>query len=583
LPSLNYYYHAIIHIIIIINITTNSASQLPSYYSTGQGLVPVGSQVPGMTSMPMTSNNGNNNMTSGYYVDNSSMMQSYNPNQQIQYHQSQVPTVNMQTNQPQQYSQQQAANRQRLMQPWHTTTPDLDSIRDSVRQAIINLLISKRPNATPEVLQQVPRSAVKLEDALFVRARSVEDFQDMSTLKERIQRLASEMHKNKNPQTALQQQQQQHYQQQLQNPQLFYQQQNQNNLDSANGPYNADKMMMMNNAPSLSASALGGPTSSSQGDGRQFVQMSQINPLMAGSTTSNVKSAGPPQTTSLGLPPTGPDGQHPAQNEADYRKQVLRQQQQRLLLLRHASKCPHEKCPVTSHCESMKRLWRHIMSCKEAECKVAHCVSSRYVLSHYSKCREAGCPVCGPVREAIKRNSERGRAIVQMSQQSGIIMPGELKKAHDSSKPKAIKPLDPVSCSMYSFTDAQVQAHYNSIHEGMKNNNNRIRDICFPPLDEILKLPDVFSIFGHPVDPVALNLSDYFQIVKNPMDLGTIKKKLDQNVYRDNNAFIDDVNLCFDNAILYNPVGTVVYSFAKKLKASFANKFKASLARYEDR
>jgi TAZ zinc finger len=56
--------------------------------------------------------------------------------------------------------------------------------------------------------------------------------------------------------------------------------------------------------------------------------------------------------------------------DEDYRKQVLKQQQQRLLLLRHASKCPHEQCTVTNHCANMKILWKHIMSCKEHECKV---------------------------------------------------------------------------------------------------------------------------------------------------------------------------------------------------------------------
>ncbi|MCO5593611.1 hypothetical protein L7F22_047626 [Adiantum nelumboides] len=33
-------------------------------------------------------------------------------------------------------------------------------------------------------------------------------------------------------------------------------------------------------------------------------------------------------------------------------------------------------------------------------------------------------------------------------------------------------------------------------------------------------------IFLEPVDPVKLNLPDYYQIIKSPMDLGTVKKKL---------------------------------------------------------
>ena len=35
-------------------------------------------------------------------------------------------------------------------------------------------------------------------------------------------------------------------------------------------------------------------------------------------------------------------------------------------------------------------------------------------------------------------------------------------------------------------------------------------------------------VFGKPVDPVALHIPDYFDIIKNPMDFGKIKEKLDK-------------------------------------------------------
>ena len=102
-----------------------------------------------------------------------------------------------------------------------------------------------------------------------------------------------------------------------------------------------------------------------------------------------------------------------AAENADQRQQGLRQQQQRLLLLRHASKCPHENgnCPVTPHCVGMKRLRKHIAECKDQQCQMAHCVSSRYVLSHYHRCKDPRCAVCGPVREAIQRNHEKAKQL----------------------------------------------------------------------------------------------------------------------------------------------------------------------------
>ena len=103
-------------------------------------------------------------------------------------------------------------------------------------------------------------------------------------------------------------------------------------------------------------------------------------------------------------------------NTDDHRKHVLKQQQQRLLLLRHACKCNNDiDCKVTPHCPSMKVLWKHIMNCKDQECKFSHCLSSRYLLSHYSKCKDDTCPVCGPVRDAIRKSLSKTDATPKAS------------------------------------------------------------------------------------------------------------------------------------------------------------------------
>lgn len=94
---------------------------------------------------------------------------------------------------------------------------------------------------------------------------------------------------------------------------------------------------------------------------------------------------------------------------------ALRQQQQRLLLLRHASKCPVKdgKCKVTPHCAAMKRLWRHISDCKNQQCPVDKCVSSRFVLSHYHRCKDPMCSVCLPVRDVITKSYQRQLAEIR--------------------------------------------------------------------------------------------------------------------------------------------------------------------------
>lgn len=44
-------------------------------------------------------------------------------------------------------------------------------------------------------------------------------------------------------------------------------------------------------------------------------------------------------------------------------------------------------------------------------------------------------------------------------------------------------------------------------------------------VNTFLNRPDTLA-FRTPVDPKAMNIPDYFQIVKNPMDLGTVRAAL---------------------------------------------------------
>lgn len=51
-------------------------------------------------------------------------------------------------------------------------------------------------------------------------------------------------------------------------------------------------------------------------------------------------------------------------------------------------------------------------------------------------------------------------------------------------------------------------------------------------------------------------LYDYLQVVKVPMDLGTIRNKLAKNEYKKAAEFARDVRLVWDNCKLYNQVKT---------------------------
>lgn len=82
---------------------------------------------------------------------------------------------------------------------------------------------------------------------------------------------------------------------------------------------------------------------------------------------------------------------------------------------------------------------------------------------------------------------------------------------------------------------------------------------------------------GQPQFPHLIILD---QVVKNPMDLGTIREKLDAKNgagYKHIQEICDDVRLVFTNAMSYNQDGSDVYVMAKTLSDKFEEKWKTAL------
>lgn len=72
--------------------------------------------------------------------------------------------------------------------------------------------------------------------------------------------------------------------------------------------------------------------------------------------------------------------------------------------------------------------------------------------------------------------------------------------------------------------------------------------------------------FHTPVDPEKLGLPDYYDIIKTPMDLTTIKKKLDGQQYKSAKECIADFDLMFQNCYTYNRPTEDVTIMAKKVQ-----------------
>lgn len=91
---------------------------------------------------------------------------------------------------------------------------------------------------------------------------------------------------------------------------------------------------------------------------------------------------------------------------------------------------------------------------------------------------------------------------------------------------------------------------------------------------QILMKHTLAGPFLVPVDPVALKIPDYFHVIKNPMDLGTVKTQLVSGHYTSSEEAAEDIRLVWKNAITYNPEGTDVHNMASKLSVIFEDHYK---------
>ncbi|KAJ8384647.1 hypothetical protein AAFF_G00199790 [Aldrovandia affinis] len=78
--------------------------------------------------------------------------------------------------------------------------------------------------------------------------------------------------------------------------------------------------------------------------------------------------------------------------------------------------------------------------------------------------------------------------------------------------------------------------------------------------------------FQQPVDAVKLNLPDYYKIIKCPMDMGTIKRRLENSFYWNAQECIQDFNTMFTNCYIYNKPGDDIVLMAEALEKMFLQK-----------
>lgn len=108
------------------------------------------------------------------------------------------------------------------------------------------------------------------------------------------------------------------------------------------------------------------------------------------------------------------------------------------------------------------------------------------------------------------------------------------------------------------------QAHKN-ITDGVRK--------CYNLLQRLKKHPSA-GPFLEPVDVEGLGLYDYYDYVKEPMDLSTVERKLNENQYAKVSEFAADIRKIWNNSFLYNAKGSYIYRMTVEMSNFFEKLFK---------
>ncbi|TMW63211.1 hypothetical protein Poli38472_002152 [Pythium oligandrum] len=102
----------------------------------------------------------------------------------------------------------------------------------------------------------------------------------------------------------------------------------------------------------------------------------------------------------------------------------------------------------------------------------------------------------------------------------------------------------------------------------LPSGNGRVVIVCRALVDRLLK-EEIAELFARPVDPEEDGCPDYLTIIEHPIDLGTIRQRLDTGFYESWDLFALDVERVWSNCRRYNAPDMVVVQYANELEKMF--------------
>lgn len=97
--------------------------------------------------------------------------------------------------------------------------------------------------------------------------------------------------------------------------------------------------------------------------------------------------------------------------------------------------------------------------------------------------------------------------------------------------------------------------------------DDRIHKLCLTLLDDIYRLEDVNN-FVEPVDYSGLEIPNYVDIIRVPVDLATIRQRLETGKYFAVEYFVQNIELVFMNCMEFNETGSDLFNVARRMLVS---------------
>ncbi|KAF0687625.1 Aste57867_20609 [Aphanomyces stellatus] len=110
-------------------------------------------------------------------------------------------------------------------------------------------------------------------------------------------------------------------------------------------------------------------------------------------------------------------------------------------------------------------------------------------------------------------------------------------------------------------TQVNEWVNWKAVH----SNAYPLRTVCSALVGRVIQ-EEMAALFSRPVNPVADGCPDYLAIVKQPMDLGTVKVRSLNGHYTSWDAFKQDLALVWSNCRLYNSEGALIVTYANVLE-----------------